>query len=226
MVRLAEVLRRGMAVVLLVGVVSCGGAGGGGGKSGDGPDGQRESADSETADAESAGIRQTDARGRRLPFETEHSDRWNRRNDGTTYEPCTALSSDGLRDLGVEPSSVRDAAGTNGQTLRGCQWEYQDSKPDDSWFVSQIVGNAESLATEKRTKSSDSYVWRDDVLVSGRVVGVLARPTWDNCSTYVQSDRAAVNTIVFDYGTSPLDMDEACDRALEFTRATIDQMPE
>lgn len=180
---------------------------------------------SNSAAAFPSGIRQTDDLGNRLPFETVHSRRWNRGNDGTSYEPCTALTVGDLRALGIDPSTVRDSAKTNGQTLRGCDWDYMDSVLRGTWFVAQIVGNAPGLAEEKRMTASDTSVWRDDVLVDGRVVGVLTRPRAGNCTTYVQSGRAAVNTIVFHHNRMA-DMDEMCNRALEFTRATIGQMPE
>ena len=170
-------------------------------------------------------IRQTDDRGRSLPFETRHPNRWNPGNDGTAYEPCTALTDTGLEDLGIEPRTVRDAAGTNGQTLRGCVWEYRDTSAGHRLTVSQIVGNWDSLELEKRMKSTPNDVWRDDVTVDGRTVGLLTDPVLGDCTTYVQSGRAAVNTSVFDHGDA-LDMDATCDRALEFTRATIGQMPE
>ena len=180
----------------------------------------------ESAERDSAeGIRQTDDLGRSLPFETEHPNRWNRGNDGTSYEPCTALTDARLSGLGVDPATVRDAAGTNGQTLRGCAWEYRDSVPSQGWSVSQIVGNWESLELDKQMKSTEYDVWRDDVVVNGRVIGVLTDPVAGDCVTYVQSGRAAVNTFVFNHSDSP-DVDETCDRALEFTRATLDQMPE
>ncbi|MFT4127988.1 MAG: DUF3558 domain-containing protein, partial [Gordonia sp. (in: high G+C Gram-positive bacteria)] len=45
-------------------------------------------------------MRQTDDQGRRLPFDTEFPQRWSDGNDGTSYEPCTALSPDRLTELG------------------------------------------------------------------------------------------------------------------------------
>ena len=220
--RRADALGVGIAGVLLFGVVSCGGSE----RADDSGPNVQVSAGVETIDVEVDGIRQVDDRGRSLPFETRHSNRWNGRNDGTTYEPCTALLDQGLLALGIDPSSVRDAAGTDGQTLRGCRWEYRDLNSDGAWSVSQIVANAEGIEAVKRIRSSESEIWRDDVVVGGRTIGVLTRPTVGNCGTYVQSGRAVVNTIVFNHGDPPVSMDALCERALEFTRATLDQMPE
>lgn len=168
-------------------------------------------------------IRQVDDAGRPLPFRTKFPDRWNRANNGTAYEPCTALSEPSLERLQVVASSVRDAAGTNGQTLRGCEWEYRSVPGRGPWHVSQIVGNSPSLAHDKTMKSAPTDVWLPDEHVRGREVGVHYTTSGRYCATYVQSGRAAVDTIVSVVGKVP--PSEICDRALEFTRATISKMP-
>ncbi|WP_132994027.1 DUF3558 family protein [Gordonia zhaorongruii] len=179
------------------------------------------------ADSGHAGsvIRQADDNGVRLPFETRHANRWNAANDGTTYEPCTAVSGSNLAEAGLVPSTVADAAGTNGQTLRGCTWDYQRSSLGDSWTLTQIVGNSRGLDSEKRLKSTSSDVWLPDREMDSRLVGVHRTNGVWSCDTYVQSGRAAVSTIVNHFGTAKPDPDEICERALAFTRATIDKMP-
>lgn len=169
------------------------------------------------------GPRQVDDSGKRLPFDTLHHHRWNAANSGTKYEPCTALSVGELDKLGVEPTSVRDAAGTDGQTLRGCIWDYSGNSVVGPWRVSQFVGNSPSLAADKISKAGASNIWLADRRFDGRTVGVRSASDGYSCATYVQSGRAAVDTIVSVVGKVP--PSEICDRALEFTRATISKMP-
>ncbi|MEZ5210681.1 DUF3558 family protein [Gordonia sp. (in: high G+C Gram-positive bacteria)] len=175
--------------------------------------------------AASGVIRQTDARGRHLPFDTKHPHRWNGGNNGTTYEPCTDVGSKELVALGVDASTVRDAAGTDGQTLRGCVWIVRSSDGGSDWSISQIVGNSPTLAMDKRRKSTPIDVWLPDVNLDGRVVGVHRTRSGLNCDTYVQSGGAAVNTIALHLGSPHPAPEEICAKAIEFTRATIGKMP-
>ncbi|WP_157851011.1 DUF3558 family protein [Gordonia phthalatica] len=170
-------------------------------------------------------LRQVDDAGVRLPFDTKFPDRWNQANNGTRYEPCTALLPTELARLGVDATSVRDAAGTNAQTLRGCEWAYRGTEVPARWFVSQFVGNSVGLEEDKRKKSSETYVWLPDVRISGRTAGVHYTASGRYCVTYVQSGRAAVNTMVSVSGRTPPPPSKICDRALAFTRATIGKMP-
>jgi hypothetical protein len=169
-------------------------------------------------------IRQTDAQGRRLPFDTVLPHRWSSANDGTDYEPCTALTADELSALGIDPGTVRDAAGTDGQTLRGCDWRYQSSGRQ-LWGLAQIVGNSPSLAADKSKKSVPTDVWLDDRLIDGRRVGVHHFSSNGDCDTYVQSGRAAINTIVTYNGLPLPPIEDICAKAIEFTEATIGKMP-
>ncbi|WP_372477246.1 DUF3558 domain-containing protein [Gordonia liuliyuniae] len=170
-------------------------------------------------------VRQTDDSGKTLPFQTRHSRRWNSANDGTAYEPCTALSQEQLAELGIRASTAADAAGTNGQTLRGCDWRYAGGDFDNHWSLSQFVGNSPGLATSKERRSGGINQWLPDEVISGRQVGVHIYTTGDQCDTYVQSGQASVITMVTHYGRPQPPISEICDRALAFTRATIDKMP-
>nr|WP_283255302.1 DUF3558 family protein [Gordonia sp. PP30] len=169
-------------------------------------------------------IRQTDAQGRKLPFTTKFRHRWNSANSGTTYEPCTAAGSADVDRLGVDLTTVKDIAGTDGQTSRGCTWKYSGVDRDHGWSVTQVVGNSPSLATDKQKRRSVSDQWRSDVTIDGRLVGLHTTTYGRACDTYVQSGQAAVSTFVsvIDRG---IGTDEVCERALAFTRATIGQMP-
>lgn len=161
-----------------------------------------------------------------LPFVTEHAHRWNSRNAGTAYEPCTALASAEIIKLGIEPSSVHDAAGTDGQTLRGCAWRYmRTSKKEWGWSVSQFVANSPSLAADKQRYSLADDIWLQDAVLDGRTVGIHRTATLSDCDTYVQSGAAGVHTLVMYIGPTPPPPSEICDRAIAFTRATISKMP-
>lgn len=171
------------------------------------------------------GVRQTDDLGQILPFVTKHSRRWSRANDGTSYEPCTAVEDAHLLAIGIEPTSVRDAAGTDGQTLRGCTWDAFLVDGRRSWSLSQFVGNSPSLESDKRRKSSAGDVWLPDLEIDNRVVGVHRWSGGDDCATYVQSGRAAVDTLVLYLGSAHPAPEEICAKAIAFTRATIGKIP-
>ncbi|MFT3663303.1 MAG: DUF3558 domain-containing protein [Gordonia sp. (in: high G+C Gram-positive bacteria)] len=162
---------------------------------------------------------------RSLPFVPTIEDRWNSRNMGTEYEPCNALTSREISGLGVDPDTVRDAARTSGQTARGCAWKYRRESFDDEsrWSITQAVGNSKSLEAYKIKYSS--WPWRRDVSIEGRPVGVRESTDVDECMTYVQSGTAGVHTLVIHLGDERRPIDEACGRAIEFTRATVSRMP-
>lgn len=175
-------------------------------------------------DLTSTVTRQTDANGTSLPFITSFDRRWNSANDGTIYEPCTALAGDQLAELGIDATSVRDAAGTNGQTARGCAWRYSAKSQFADATVTQIVGNSVGLDEEKQRESGDLDRWLSDIQLDGRVVGTHQDLRAGTCETYVQSGAAGVSTLVLPrIDQSPID--EVCDRAIAFTKATIDKMP-
>ncbi|MFF0708261.1 DUF3558 domain-containing protein [Gordonia sputi] len=166
-------------------------------------------------------VRQTDAQGHSLPFTTTFPRRWNSGNDGTSYEPCTSATTDILRDAGLDPLSVRDAATVDFQTARGCKWKYSGRRLAS---LSQTVGNSSDLATYK-SKQSTAVTWNDDIRINGRLVAVSTEPDGRICDTYVESGTAVVVTSTyFNHGRPPIN--EICDKAIAFTRATIDQMPE
>lgn len=51
---------------------------------------------------------------------TPVSGRWNPGNDGTTFEPCTALTASDIRSLGADPTTWTDVSMTS-QGSRGCR---------------------------------------------------------------------------------------------------------
>ena len=167
-------------------------------------------------------IRQTDDNGVALPFETDFPERWNSSNDGTPYEPCTAISQVDAESAGLDPTSVADAAAVSGQTLRGCRWIFVGSGAT-GWSADQVVADFESLDEYK--KDNSDFDWFDDVSVDGRTVGV-ASATGRNCFTYVQSKSSGVTTGVMFIGTDRPPLTEICQRAIDLTKATIDKIPE
>ncbi|MGC4934044.1 DUF3558 family protein [Gordonia sp. DT30] len=173
-----------------------------------------------STDAHSHKIRQTDQRGVPLPFTTEFPDRWSNLNDGSPYEPCTALSPPEVSSLGLDPSSVADAAAANHQTVRGCWWTFIGSRTSAAY---QEVGNAPALDVYK-AKNGDILDWRPDIILNGRAVAVGVRKGRSSCTTHVQSGSAIVTTS-FSVNIDPPPIDKICDMAIAFTEATIDKMP-
>ncbi|MGV9860461.1 DUF3558 domain-containing protein [Gordonia sp. NPDC003425] len=166
-------------------------------------------------------IRQTDAQGRRLPFMTRFPNRWNIGNDGTTYEPCTAVAPSVLVSAGLDPSTAQDAALADFQTLRGCRWLYAGSTLGS---VSQIVANAENLDAYKQ-RQSDVLRWFPDQSINGRRVAVGAFHAPGMCIAIVASGKSHVaSTVSLPTDTPPIA--DICAKAVDFTRATIDQIPE
>ncbi|MGC4963897.1 DUF3558 family protein [Gordonia sp. DT101] len=167
------------------------------------------------------GPRQMDDAGKELPFENNYLQRWNPSNDGTAYEPCTALTPPELAGLGIDAGSVTDAATVDGQSLRGCTWRRLPPAERD-WRVAQILGNSTSIEQYK-----DKYrtnVWRPDLSISGRTVGVML-DSGDSCWTYVQSGEAGVLTKASYFSLPRKPYSELCDVAIDLTRATIDKIP-
>ncbi|OPX16611.1 DUF3558 family protein [Gordonia sp. i37] len=172
----------------------------------------------ESTSITSSMIRQTDAQGRHLPFLTTFKDRWSDRNDGSNYEPCTALSVAQISALGIDPQSVEDAAVANYQTVRGCQWRLQGSP---TFIVGQNVSNGPDLFEFKK-KNSSIISWMDDLTINGRTTAVGTRNGQASCISSVQSGAAIVTTSVSMLGAPP---SETCAKAIAFTKATIDKMP-
>ncbi|WP_411353227.1 DUF3558 family protein [Gordonia bronchialis] len=167
-------------------------------------------------------IRQVDDLGRRLPFSTTFPHRWSRNNDGTTYEPCTAVSADLLQSFHLDSSTVRDAAVADRQTARGCSWSYFGEMFSS---LAQHVGNMNGGVTgisDYKSQYSD-FTWFPDQNIGGRRVGLFSLGG-DACDTLVESGTAFVFTDV-SLGRRGDDVTENCNRAIAFTRATIDLMP-
>ena len=164
-------------------------------------------------------IRQTDARGVRLPFTTTFPDRWSSGNDGTTYEPCTALTSTELRAAGLDPSTAEDAAVVNHQTVRGCIWYFTGGS--ESGTLSHATGNMPTF--EQNMEDRDQYQVSYDITLNGRHVLVDSIDA-AACMTTVKSGRSPVLVRVSKL-FKPIGREAVCKRAIDFTRLVIDRMP-
>ena len=181
-----------------------------------------QSTQSTTYSSASTSPRQHDSFGNPLPFVTKFFNRWNPGNNGTQYEPCTALAAAEISDLGLDPNSVKDVAIVDGQTARGCTWNAK--KPiGEALYLNQKVGNSESLESYK-AKYQYLGKWRPDVFIRGRQVGI-EEDGFGGCTTYVQSGEAGVITNTTSSGRMEQTLDEQCNWVFAFTEATIDQIP-
>lgn len=178
-----------------------------------------------TATSSSApSIRQTDGSGRNLPFVTEFRNRWNINNNGSPYEPCTEVSVDVVRQFGLDPSSVRDAAASDFQTVRGCDWTLiEDGRSSIAQFVANILRPNDGL-TGHKTLNRAGTTWFPDIEVEGRRVLVESMMAGE-CTVYVQSGNAVVITSVTRLGFRRPATEAVCREATDFLRATISEIP-
>ena len=89
----------------------------------------------------------------------------------------------------------------------------------------QAVGDSTSLAGYRSKHSTRTWRTDEDELVDGRIVGVASKPALGDCMTYVQLDEASIQTFVIHQRLPHPPIDQICEKALEFTRATIGKMP-
>ncbi|WP_187584852.1 DUF3558 domain-containing protein [Gordonia sp. OPL2] len=180
-----------------------------------------QASDSASPTSHQASVRQTDAAGRRLPFATKFPNRWSSNNDGTTFEPCTAEASDTRTRLQVDENSVADAAVADHQTVRGCEWKLIQPKLA---YLSQFVGNFNgSLNQYKQRYAATGDQFLADTYEAGRAVAIS--PGNSECTTIVRSGTAMVFTSMSFVIEKPT-REQMCEKALDYTRATINQIPE
>ncbi|UPG66351.1 MULTISPECIES: DUF3558 family protein [Gordonia] len=170
-------------------------------------------------------IRQTDDAGLRLPFDTDFPNRWSINNDGSPYEPCTQVPTEVLRNFGLNPSSVSDAAASDFQTARGCEWTFVDDNLSAiSQYVGDIVHPQDGLDGHKALNSSGTE-WFSDLVMQGRrvLVGSIAP---SDCAVYVRSGDAVVVTSVIKFGGDAPSTAQICREAADFLKSTISRIPE
>ena len=138
-------------------------------------------------------------------------------NDGTAYEPCTALSDTELLASGLDPKSVSDAAMANHQTARGCSWRHSGIRLSS---IGQITGNKPTFEERMKLRSNFKTWW--DLTIGGRLV-MVDPDSAASCTVTVKSGRSPVSTIVTRTWNAP-PTKELCAIAIDFTRRTIPKM--
>ncbi|CAM4013253.1 DUF3558 domain-containing protein [Tsukamurella strandjordii] len=157
-----------------------------------------------------------------LPFTPTIQGRTNERNDGSSFEPCTAYSAQELRDLNIEPASLQDAAKSNSPNFRGCHWTSIKAGPADRTYLdySQVVGKRISLDAYKREQNFRA--WQPDRVVMGRRLAVA--PMKYDCTAAFISESAVVTTGAIALSPSP-GLTRECDAAVAFATLAISKAP-
>ncbi|ADG77940.1 hypothetical protein TPAU25S_00044 [Tsukamurella paurometabola] len=156
-----------------------------------------------------------------LPFTPTIKNRTNDRNDGTTFEPCTAYTDADLLPLDINPGSIRDAAQVDAANYRGCRWNANDyTARSGGGQYSQIVGLTMTLEQYKR--SMKTLRWQPDRQAHGRTIAYA--PENNYCSASFSSERAIVVTIASSTNPSPGNQAE-CERAIAFASLAASKAP-
>lgn len=160
-----------------------------------------------------------------LPFTPSVAERSNRRNDGTSFEPCVAHSPEEIRVLGIDQATMRDAASADSQNYRGCRWELS-RRPDDRpghWrnWVSQLVGNQPPLPIYKQ--GHEEIRWGPDRVSGGRTIAAGTSRS-DECVVVFSSGRALVVTLLT-LDTETRTQTSECARAFRFAVLAASKAP-
>lgn len=155
-----------------------------------------------------------------LPFTPTISERTNDRNDGTSFEPCTAYSAEEIRALGADPTTISDAGFSDSPNFRGCDWE----TPGQVGQLDQIVGDEESLANYKAKQ--DFRPWEPDLQIGGRTV-IWTKEDDDGCFASFMSQKAIVHSSyrTTSAGTPSAGLAEECRIAIAFATLAISKAP-
>ncbi|CAM3907038.1 DUF3558 domain-containing protein [Tsukamurella strandjordii] len=155
-----------------------------------------------------------------LPVVPTISERVNGRNDGTTFEPCTAYRAEELIPLGIAPSSISDAAFSDSPNFRGCDW----LSPDRITFISQILGDEKSLDNYKRKHSYRK--WQPDREVNGRSIAT-ATDSNDGCiAAFMSMEAIVVSGIRTSTAGRPSPgLKQECDKAFAFASLATSKAP-
>lgn len=158
---------------------------------------------------------------RPLPFVPQFEGRTNERNDGTSFEPCTAYSEEEMKSLGAEPRTLTDVMISVSPNYRGCRW---DSLSRVAYF-SQTLGNELSLENYKAKQSRRP--WQPDRRINGRTVIVTTEGD-NGCFASFMSEKAIIHSAYAVDGTgaepSPGLVDE-CNKAIEWATLAISKAP-
>ncbi|WP_231706752.1 MULTISPECIES: DUF3558 domain-containing protein [Tsukamurella] len=155
-----------------------------------------------------------------LPFTPQHAGRTNERNDGTSFEPCTAYTDEEMRNLGAEPRTLKDAAISVSPNYRGCHWQSGDGIAS----FSQTLGNEKSLDAYKAKQSYRP--WQPDRVINGRRV-IVTTEDRDGCFASFMSEKAIVHSAysVAVFGTPSPGLVSECNKAIEWATLAISKAP-
>lgn len=163
----------------------------------------------------------TTSSARPLPFVPKYEGRTNERNDGTSFEPCTAYSDEEMRALGADPRTLEDVMISYSPNYRGCQWK----SPDRASFFSQTLGNEKSLEVYKAKQSWRP--WQPDRVIDGRRV-ILTTERDFGCFASFMSEGAIIHSAYtvdgWDKKPSAGLVDE-CNKAIEWATLAISKAP-
>ncbi|WP_232015599.1 DUF3558 domain-containing protein [Tsukamurella paurometabola] len=158
---------------------------------------------------------------RPLPFVPKYKERTNERNNGTTFEPCTAYSDEEMRALGADPATLEDVMISDSPNYRGCQWQ----SPDRTGYFSQELGNEVSLETYKAKQSHRP--WQRDRTIKGRNV-IVTTERDSGCFASFMSQGAIIHSVYYADGKgaqpSPGLVTE-CNKAIEWATLAISKAP-
>lgn len=164
--------------------------------------------------------RATLTEARPLPFTPQFEGRTNERNDGTTFEPCTAYTEGEMRALGADPATLTDVMISVSPNYRGCRWR----SPDRVASFSQTLGNEESLDAYKVKQSYRP--WQPDRTISGRRV-IVTTEGRDGCFASFMSERSIVHSAysIGTRGKPTADLVAECNKAIEWATLAISKAP-
>lgn len=157
---------------------------------------------------------------RPLPFTPQFAGRTNERNDGTSFEPCTAYSDHEIRALGADPSTLTDVMISESPNYRGCRWYSSDR----AVTFSQTLGDEKSLDAYKAKQSSRP--WQPDRTIGGRrVIATNERDT--GCFASFMSEGAIVHSAysVSVFGKPSPGLVTECNKAIEWATLAISKAP-
>ncbi len=174
----------------------------------------------EAVPAEDAVSRAAAASSPPLPFIPEFEGRTNNRNDGTSFEPCTAYTEDEMRALGADPSTIKDVMISVSPNYRGCRWR----SPDRVATFSQTLGNEKSLDVYKAKQSWRP--WQPDRVINGRRV-ILTTEREDGCFASFISENAIVHSAysVAVFGKPSPGLKVECEKAIAWATLAISKAP-
>ncbi|WP_232785643.1 DUF3558 domain-containing protein [Mycobacteroides chelonae] len=137
------------------------------------------------------------------------------KNNGTTFDPCVAYSPDDLREVGLDPTSIKEAEST---LLRGCKWY------GPGWRVQIQVLNG----SIDRFLDPTLFPGSRPITIDG-LNGATHRDepgNMRNCAVEIPSQQATVSTIIEVSDAPALDqIPDACTKAVEVATLTAKKLP-